>query len=93
MSTDLRPCSCTKDRTEKIVSICIIPITILPSGLSLSRHILTISVVSLPVPPTKIASALGNSDIASLALLPITETFDTPNFARFFFVNSTAFGS
>ena len=40
-----------------------------------------------------IASASGNSEIASLAFLPITGTFCISNFARFFFVSSTAFGS
>ena len=92
MSTDLSPCSCTKDRTEKIVSICIIPITILPSGLSLSRHIFTISVVSLPVPPTKITSVSGNSEIASMAFLLITETFDIANLAKFEIQNVSVIG-
>ena len=51
------------------------------------------AISELPDADAIFVGGTGNSDIASLVLLPITETFDIPNFARFFFVNSTAFGS
>ena len=54
--------------TEYRVSIRITPITILPPAFSLFSHNSTISFVSPPVPPIKIASASGNSEILSFAL-------------------------
>ena len=49
------------------VSIRITPITILPPDYNLVSHNSTISLVSPPVPPMKIASASSKSEIFSLA--------------------------
>jgi len=74
-------------KTEYNVSIRIIPITILPPVFSLFSESLTISLVSPPVPPIKITSAISKSDIFSLAFPKSTETFERLNFFKFFLVN------
>ena len=58
----------------------IVPITILPPVFNLFSESLTISAVSPPVPPIKITSASSRSNIFSLALPKITETFEMIKF-------------
>ena len=75
------------------VSIRMTPITILPPDFNLSSQSCTISCVSPPVPPMKIAFASGSSEIFSFALPRIKVALSTPNFLRFLFVSSIALGS
>jgi len=93
MSTDVKFSFSIIDITEKRVSIKITPITIRPPDFNLFWHSSIIFCVSPPVPPIKIALASGSSEIFSFAFPKMTLTLDTPNFSRFFLVNSTAFES